>query len=393
MRPTNKLTLAACSGVHAMQDGLTSTIYVLLPILAQSFGLSYAQIGVIRAVYSGMMWLLEIPAGVLSERFGEQRLLVFGLIGAGVGYTTLSAADAYYGVLLALLIAGTGAAFQHSLSSSLISKTFNDGGRRIALGTYNASGDTGKLVFTGVASLLFGMGVGWQAVVAGYGLLALLSAALLWFGLRAIRLNVRVPAQSTDKDRAKGWGIRDRVGFGGLAAIVFFDIAVQDGFLVFVAFLMIEKQVPPSLAAFAVVATLAGGVCGKYACGHLAARMGTVRSLVLVEVLTAAGIVAVFMVPTVAAFFLLPLVGIVLQGSSSITYGSVSHFVDETRQSRGFAMVYTMANGASVAGPIGFGIISDIFSVGTSIGLMALVTLVPLPLCILLRAGLRRTGG
>ncbi|GIS88434.1 MAG: hypothetical protein CM1200mP18_11440 [Gammaproteobacteria bacterium] len=44
------------------------------------------------------------------------------------------------------------------------------------------------------------------------------------------------------------------------AAIVFVDIAVQDGFLVFVAFLMIEKNVPASLAAFAVVATLAGGV-------------------------------------------------------------------------------------------------------------------------------------
>ena len=89
MQTVKKQTLAVCAGVHATQDGLTSTVYVLLPILAQSLGLSYAQVGIVRAVYSGMMWVLEIPAGILSERFGEQRLLVFGLIAAGLGYGCL----------------------------------------------------------------------------------------------------------------------------------------------------------------------------------------------------------------------------------------------------------------------------------------------------------------
>ena len=75
---SNKLTLSACCGTHGMQDGLTSSVYVLLPILAQNFGLGYVQIGLIRAANSGAMWLLEIPAGILSERYGERRLL--GLI-------------------------------------------------------------------------------------------------------------------------------------------------------------------------------------------------------------------------------------------------------------------------------------------------------------------------
>ena len=65
MKAVKKQTLAVSAGVHATQDGLTSTVYVLLPILAQSLGLSYAQVGTVRAVYSGMMWALEIPAGDL----------------------------------------------------------------------------------------------------------------------------------------------------------------------------------------------------------------------------------------------------------------------------------------------------------------------------------------
>ena len=385
-----KQILAVSTGVHATQDGLTSTVYVLLPILAQSLGLSYAQVGTVRAVYSGMMWVLEIPAGVLSERFGEQRLLVFGLIAAGFGYGILSTANSFYGVLFALLIAGTGAAFQHSLSSALISRVYDGSSRRVALGTYNASGDTGKLLFTGVASLLFGVGIAWQTVVSGYGSLALVASAVLWLVFRRLRLKGTDSNQVRNRTTTAGWGITDLSGFRWLAAIVFVDIAVQDGFLVFVAFLMIEKNVSAGLAAFAVVATLAGGVIGKYACGHLSAKLGVVRSLFLVEVFTAVGIIGVILLPPVAAFILLPLVGVVLQGSSTITYGSVSQFVDEARQSRGFALIYSMSNGASVAGPVAFGMISDFYSVGTAVTIMALVTLLPLGMCGRLQASLNR---
>ena len=98
-----------------MHDGLSSSVYVLLPILAQHFSLGFSQIGLIRAVYTGAMWLLEIPAGILSERFGERRLLVLGIIGSGIGFFAVSFTDGYYGVLLALFVAGCGAAFQHSL--------------------------------------------------------------------------------------------------------------------------------------------------------------------------------------------------------------------------------------------------------------------------------------
>ena len=135
-----------------------------------------------------------------------------------------------------------------------------------------------------------------------------------------------------------------------------------------------------------------GGVIGKYACGHLSARMGIVRSLILVEVCTAAGIVGIVMLPTVAVFFLLPLVGIVLQGSSTITYGSVRQFVDQPQQSRGFALIYSMASAASVVGPVGFGIISDVYGIGAAVVLMAVVTLLPLGMCMRLQVGLNRVS-
>ena len=387
---SNKLTLSACCVTHGIHDGLSSSVYVLLPILAQHFSLGFSQIGLIRAVYTGAMWLLEIPAGILSERLGERRLLVFGIIGSGIGFFSVSFTEGYYGVLLALFVAGCGAAFQHSLCSSLISKSFGEPERRIALGSYNASGDTGKLAFTLVASSLFGIGVGWQSITLGYGLLAIAVALTIWILLNAKIAGKLSAIKLKEVADFNSWGIKDRLGFTNLAAIVFLDSLIQDGFLVFITFVMIEKQVSSGLIAFAVAATLSGGVCGKIAGGILAARIGVIRSIVLFELLTAIGIMLVFYAPGDIPFFLLPLVGIFLQGSSSITYGTVSNLVNTKQQSRGFSIIYTIANSASFVGPAIFGLIIDFLGFKVLMMIMATLVLVTLPLCYLLKSTLEK---
>lgn len=384
--------LASCCGVHALQDGLTSSIYVLLPVLAQTFGLGYAQVGFIRAVYSGAMSLMELPSGLLSERVGERALLTFGLCGAGVGYLLVSFADDFHLVLLAFFVAGFGAAFQHALSSSLISRSFEIGQRRVALGTYNASGDVGKLTATGIVSLLLGVGVGWQGVTGGLGVVALLAAGVLYAALRSAGLGMRPPVESekpVSRIRLLE-GVRDRRGFATLMVIVFIDIAVQDGVLVFIAFLMIEKNVPTGLAALAIVLTLAGGVVGKFGGGVLTARLGVIRALLIAECLTAVALLAVLAAPTLLAYCLLPVLGVVLQGSSTITYGTVSDLVDPHRQARAFALMYSFSAIASVTAPIAFGLLATVVGLTSTFLTMAAIVLLPLPLCLLLRPALSR---
>ena len=390
MHRRSRLTLAACCGVHGVQDGLGATLYVLLPVLAQALGLSYAQVGVIRAANNAAMGMLEIPSGMLSERFGQRSLLVFGLLCAGFGYSALAGASTFTVVFICLFVTGLGAAFQHALSSSIISETFRTSGRRTALGVYNSSGDVGKLAFTGCFSLAVGMGVAWQGVSLGFGVIALVASGLLLVTLQRLGVGGRPGrrAKGPSPHRAGDWGIRDRKGFAALMVIVFLDIAVQGSFLTYLAFLMIEKQVPTSLAAFAVVLTLAGGIFGKFGCGLLAERVGVIRSLVAAECLTAAGIIAILLSPTLVAYALLPVLGMVLQGSSSITYATVVDLIHRERQSRGFATIYSVSSVASVVGPIGFGVIGDEFGLTAVMLAMAFVVLLPVPLSVLLRPAL-----
>ena len=386
------LTLAACCVVHAVQDGLHAALYVVLPILAQTFGLGYAEVGMVRAINNSAMAVFELPSGMLAERLGERTLMVFGLGCAGCGYLALWTAATLPFIAACLFLVGLGAGFQHALSSSIISKTFEASSARAALGTYNSSGDIGKLVYTGLFSLAIGVGLGWQSVVAGFGVTTLLTAVALWLVLSRLAVGARPAARTGPATGGPaGWGIRDRGGFAALVSIVFLDITVQGSFLTFLAFVMIEKEVPASLAAFAVVLTLAGGACGKFGCGFLAQRLGVVRSLAIVQCLTAAGIVALILAPALAAFSLLPFLGMVLQGSSSITYGSVGDLVRPDRRSRGFAAIYSTSSIASVAGPVTFGLISARFGLTSALLSMASVVLLTLPLAAWLRPALARS--
>jgi FSR family fosmidomycin resistance protein-like MFS transporter len=67
-----KRALTACCAAHTLHDGLSDLTYVLLPLLAQTFGLSLAQVGMIRAAHRTAMATFQIPAGLVAERFGER---------------------------------------------------------------------------------------------------------------------------------------------------------------------------------------------------------------------------------------------------------------------------------------------------------------------------------
>ena len=389
-RQKNTITGLCCSA-HFVQDGLSSTIYVLLPILAQAFGLSYAQVGLIKAAHTSSMMILELPSGILSEKFGIRSLLAFGLACAGLGFVYLSYANSIGIIALSLVLAGIGAAFQHAIASSLISSTHSSRGRRSALGIYNSSGDGGKLAFTGLFGLALGFGLSWQNIVAGYGLIAILTGGVIFIVLRKFSAGNPPENRSSVEPKAVSiwmdWGISNRSAFSALIAAIFLDTAVQSGFFIFVTFLVAERNVPTNLAVLAIVATLAGGMFGKAGCGYLAASLGVKYAFALVQCATAAVICIILVTPPQVIFLLLPVLGVFLQGSTSITYGAVNDYVREERKSRGFALIYSLTGLSAIAGPVGFGLIGDYFGLDITMLAMAAVSLLAIVPCIWLHSG------
>lgn len=375
-----KAAFAASATSHIVQDGLSSAINVLLPILAQTFGLSYAQVGLLRGIKSLVQALVEVSSGWLAERTGEAQLLVIGLLLSGLGYIAMAAAPGILVIALCLAVVGAGTGLHHAPSSALIALTYRDKGRSGALGLYNASGDVGKLAFTAGVSLATGAGLAWQGVSLLYGLGAIGAGAATFAITRQLRaFQNRDDGAEAAEGEIKGWGILNWRAFAALLGVTGLDTIVQNAVLLFVAFLMLAKGLPLYLATAATVIVLAGGVFGKAGCGFLAERLGVRRAFVLIQVLTAAGLIAVVSAPVWLALVLLAPLGAVTQGSSSITYGFAADLIHPARMARGYALLYASGAFAAAGGPFLFGLVADGYGIETAFYFMAGAALLAAP--------------
>src|SRR5256885_12542528 len=107
-RPSPARTLAICGGVHALHDGFTDLLNVLYPILQAQFGLSYAAIGALKAVYSGAMASGQIPSGWLAGRLGSVVVLAGGTSLVALGYGFAGLTRSLYCILIGFVLAGLG---------------------------------------------------------------------------------------------------------------------------------------------------------------------------------------------------------------------------------------------------------------------------------------------
>ena len=385
--PTAPRTLQTCCGAHIVHDGLSDVSYVLLPLLAQAFGLNLAQVGAIRTAHRVAMAAFQLPAGLIAERFGERNLLALGTLLAGLAFLALGFASGFWMIIIALFFTGMGSAVQHPLSSTIISHAYPGEGRRTALGTYNFAGDVGKFLFGGIVSLCVLAGISWQAPVVGFGIATIVTAFIVF----AWVANTHTPSSKCEKDakpKTPGWGIRNQPAFVALCAVDMIDSLTRTGFLTFIAFLLIAKGVPSGWAALAVPLVLVGGMAGKYLCGVLAERVGVIRTIVITELATGIGILATLPLPGTAAFLLLPLVGVVLQGTSSVIYGTIGDLVGPDKLSRAFGMVYTVGAVSGIIGPLVYGFLGDAIGIEKTIAVAGGVVLLTLPLALVLRAAI-----
>jgi FSR family fosmidomycin resistance protein-like MFS transporter len=358
---------------------------MLLPVWQLEFTLAYAQVGLMRALYVGAMAGFQLPAGVLAERIGARGLLALGTLAAGAGFLLAGASTGFAVLAGALVCGGLGASVQHPLSSSLISRAFDPAHSRMALGTYNATGDVGKMALPALtAGLLLVMA--WRPAVMSLGVLGFVGAALIYLLLPAAAPAAELRRAST----VAPLPVRPRVrrGFLLLLAIGAIDTATRMGFLTFLPFLLQAKGAHVSTLGLALTLVFAGGAVGKLVCGYLGARMGLLGAVFLTEGLTAVGIVALLPLPLEAALVLLPGIGVALNGTSSVLYGTLPELVPADRRERAFGLFYTSVIGAGAVSPILYGLASDAVGVPTMMCIVAGVVLVTLPLAWALRPAL-----
>ncbi len=134
---------------------------------------------------------------------------------------------------------------------------------------------------------------------------------------------------------------------------------------------------------------LAGGALGKAACGWLGQHLGVVLSVIATEAMTAFFMVITLNLPLSPTPAVLPLLGIVLNGTSSVLYGTVPGLAKSGEVGRAFALFYTGVIGAGGVAPILYGAIADHSSRTVGILAAALTAAAIIPMVLALRPFLR----
>ena len=369
-RGAARRTLVIAGTAHALHDGYTDLIYVLLPIWQSEFGLGYAMLAALRGLYAGMMATLQFPSGRLVEKIDGRIVLAIGTALAAAGYVLAGFTGSLAGLCAALAISGAGSSTQHPIASAAVSRAYGEASRG-PLGIYNFAGDIGKAAIPAFTSLLLTL-MPWRAalsLVASLGV-AIAITVLVFMPRMGDRT---LPSRRATQGQARG-------GFWLLFAIGVLDNGVRMGLLTFLPFLLQMKGASLSTVGAGLSLVFVGGALGKLVCGWLGGKIGVLPTVLATEGGTAACIAGVLLLPLAPALALLPVLGVMLNGTSSVLYGTVPELAPAGRVERAFAVFYTGTIGSGALSPVLYGLLGDWVGAQWATAATALAALSTFPL-------------
>jgi FSR family fosmidomycin resistance protein-like MFS transporter len=383
-RATRTLTVTGLN--HALHDGYTDLIYVLLPVWQTEFALSYGLLALLRGLYAGAMAGLQIPVGRIAERIDGKTIMMLGTMLSALGYVLAGLSGSVVGLGLALALSGAGSSTQHPIASAAVSRAYGKAARG-PLGIYNFTGDLGKAAIPALTSILLVI-MSWRHALLLLACAGLLVAVCIALWMPAVgKANTSTSTAATRRAGAGGGGFHWLLGIGIL------DTAVRMGFLTFLPFLLRDKGASLPTSGFALALVFIGGAAGKFTCGWLGERVGTLRTVLLTEGGTAALILAVLVLPLTPAIVLLPLLGVMLNGTSSVLYGTVPELAPPHLTERAFALFYTGTIGSGAIAPVLYGLLGDALGPALATAATAATAIAICPLALALAPHLSDDAG
>jgi len=267
----------------------------LLPAIIQDLRLSYAAAGVLASAFFWAYIVAQIPSGLLGDRFGRRRVLVWGLLGAAAATAATGLAGSFAALVMARIATGAGQGAMFSNDRAIIAAVTPR--ERIGLGqavsfTGPGLGITLGLVLGGMLTETFS----WRTVlfVFALGPLAAGVAIARW-----------VPHMPPSADTAALWsrlrGVARMRGIWALGAMGACGIAVQFVLATWAPMFFLETGVR-GLGRAGALAGLQGiaAVAGLITAGWLADRL-VKRGVQLTTVIATSLVILGFSMAAMAA--------------------------------------------------------------------------------------------
>ena len=139
--------------VFLMTTGM-GMVWSVLALYAESLGASATMVGVMIASWGGARLLINVPAGILSQRFGRNRAILAGLIALAAGSFVAMFTSDFTTLLLCLMIQAVGSAVYVTSALAAIADLGTAESRVRDMGAFQAANLIGLSIGPGLGGVI-----------------------------------------------------------------------------------------------------------------------------------------------------------------------------------------------------------------------------------------------
>ena len=272
--------LFALSLAHLLNDMMQSLVPAIYPIIKESHGLSFGQIGLITFTFQLTASLFQPAVGYLTDKKPQPFSLVAGMGFTLIGLVILGFAASYAMLLIGAALVGTGSAIFHP-EATRVARMASGGRQGFAQAIFQLGGQGGSAIGPVLAAFIvvpYGQGsVAWFAAVAVLAMIVL-SFVGRWYaervpGIMALKSN---PAISQAPSASTSRGVLFAVFI--LIVLMFSKSAYTASFTSYYTFFLIDKfDMSIKNAQLMLFVYLVAGAAGVLVGGPLGDKIGRRR--------------------------------------------------------------------------------------------------------------------
>jgi MFS family permease len=350
---------------HVFTHWYPGTFYLLLPLIGNELGLSYAQIGSVVTAQFAFGAISNIPGGLLVDSIGRKGLLMaVSLFWIGIPYLLMGLSDAYWLLLACAALVGVGNNLWHPTAIPLLGNRYPDR-RGLVMSIHSMGGNLGDAAAPLVAGVLLAF-FSWRSVVVMNVVPGMVMALVIWILYARPRPGdelapkERAATSASDMLRMVRTLLRNRT-VTTLSVSSAFRTMTQTALLTFLPLYLASQMGYSALWIGACMFLLqAAGFAAAPIAGHLSDKIGR-RQIIMSSMLMTA-VVLLFMAfagGTTAFVFFIALLGFFLFAIRAVLQ---AWLLDATPREMGGTSIGilfgTQAVGAAI-GPLVGGLIAD----------------------------------
>lgn len=359
---------------HLLNDSIQAVIPAMFPILEESLGLTFTQLGYVAFTLNMVASVMQPAVGMISDRRPMPYALPLGLISSMIGVFILAVAPNFWTILLSVFFIGIGSAVFHP-EGSRVAYLAAGPRRGLAQSIYQVGGNGGQAlapIITAVILVPLGQfGAIWFTLIAGIAVVFLLYIAR-WYGNRINNYEI---VDEERKNKEQNPNVKNAIRFA-LFILIFLVFArswYQNAITNYYAFFAIESyDINIKTSQIYTFTFLFMGAIGTFLGGPLADRFGKKNVIVLSLLVPAPLTLALPHVGPIFAITLLALIGFLLLSSFSVAVVYAQELVPDKIGTMS-GLIVGLAFGMGAVGSVVLGWLIDL--VGIEVTMIATSTL------------------